>query len=256
MTAPVSNGGEAWRLLARLALATAMLLATAGPPVAGAQDTTASTRTYLLEVRIGEASGVGAHSTTLVGKDAGAVGLTFAFEASRRSWGWVSFDFRPMTAPYDYFSSPSPVPPSIGMYSIMAGVSRKFGRPIGRSRWQPLELGVGAGASRVEMIAYGPVGPQDYPADAQLERLAVGLVSAVRWQPAAAARLHLTLPLGSAFRIGGGVSLVATHVGDVRLWDGLWEPTGVGSRYRPTTRVWAFGTTVTAPVTVSLALKL
>lgn len=244
------------RRLARL-LGIAALLIGGWPRAARPQETTASNRTYLLDFHVGHTATVGGRSRGLVAEN-GAASLAFAFEATRRSWGWVSFDFRPMTSLWGYRTDV--VPPRVGMYAITAGVSRKLGPAIGRTRWLPIEVGLGAGATRVEIMSNGYIGANtpasELPPDAELERVPFELMRSLRWRPAAAARARLSVPIGSAFRLGVGASLLATRVGDVRLWDGGWEPTGTESRYRPTPRVWSFGTVVTAPVTIGLSLKL
>lgn len=241
-----------------VAMCVAAAIVTSWPQPAAAQGH-ASDRIYLLDFHIGQTVSVGGRGRRLVA-DNGAAGVAFAFQATRRSWGWVSFDFRPTAAAWEewYYTQPqSDLPPSVGMYAITGGGSWRFGPAIGRSRWLPLEVGLGAGATRVEIVSNGSRMTPEFPAESQFEDVfAAGLLSSLRWRPTAVARLRLSLPVGSAFRLGAGASLLATHLGDVRLWDGGWEQTGTDSRYRPTSRIWSFGTVVTAPITVTLSLKL
>lgn len=224
----------------------------AGTGAARAQDTTASGRVFLLEARAGTTEALGATSRSLVGPD-DAIGVTFGFQLRGNSWGWASADYRPWNSSRLY---PGPgMSPGISLYTLTAGVSRTFGLPFGGMRWRPFEVGLGVGATQVKLQATGPNEPTSLPPDAELEGLSSELVSTSRWRPAAAARLRVAIPLVRAVRLSATAGLIATHVGDVRLWNGRWEPTGEGSRYRASTQVWSYGTILTVPLTVGVGFQ-
>lgn len=218
---------------------------------AAAQDSTGADRAFVLEGRAGVMQAIGGTGRMLIdprSPDA-AMGVTLGFQLSSRTWGWVSVDYKPDNQSARYGSSASDVPP-IGLYALTAGVSRSFGLPGMPARWTPFELGLGAGATQTEIWPAGPLSGAAAPPEAELESVAEsGLLGYRRWRPAAAGRLRIAVPIGP-LRLSGTAGLLATYVGNVRLWDGGWEPTGEGNRYRPTAKVWRFGTVVTVPLTV------
>jgi hypothetical protein len=227
---------------------TAGLVAAGAFETARAQDTTTSERAYVLEGRLGGTAAVGAKTRRYLTDDA-AVGVTLAFEISERWWGWASADYKPWN-----WSGFGESPPAINMYALTAGVSRRIGLPFVSRRRKPFELGLGVGATQVQMHSQS-LGGEGAPPGAQLDDVASsGLLGSVRWRPTAAARLRLAVPIW-ALRVSATAALHATYVGDVPLWDGGWEPTGEGSRYRPSARVWSFGTVLTAPVTLGLGFS-
>lgn len=231
---------------------TLAVVALSGIQPARAQDTTASDRVYLLEWRLGGTAPLGGRTAHLV-NTAATAGATFAFQISHRSWGWVSADYTPWQWS-DAYRTPD-MPPGGSMYALITGVSRTFGLPFASARWKPFEAGLGLGATQthIEMPpniqGAGTAPPPDAPRDD-----VSGLLSYRRWRPAAAARLRVALPIGP-LRLSATAGLLATYVGDVPLWDGRWEPVGDGSRYRPSSRIWSYGTTLTAPVTLGLGLR-
>jgi hypothetical protein len=238
-----------------LVLLTSLGLLTAGgrTGAARAQDTTASGRVFLLEARVGTTEALGATSRSLVGPDA-AIGVTFGFQLRGSSWGWASADYRPGNSSTLY---PGPgMSPWISLYTVTVGVSRAVGLPFAGTRWRPFEVGLGVGATQVNLEATRTNEPTTFPPDAEFEDLTSSdLLSSSRWRPAAAARLRVAIPLVRAVRLSATAGLIATHVGDVRLWNGRWEPTGEGSRYRPSTQVWSYGTILTVPLTVGVGFR-
>jgi len=121
--------------------------------------------------------------------------MTFAFQLSHRSWGWVSADYRPSNSSVMY---PGPgMSPAVSLYALTAGLSRTFGLPFAPARWRPFELGLGAGATQAqfETRAYQGTGGTGLPPDAQFEDVASsGLLSSSRWRPTATARLRVACP--------------------------------------------------------------
>jgi len=229
------------------------VLTAGGHGTARAQDTTRSERAFLLEGRVGVTEALGAGSRYLVGPD-GAAGVTFAFQLSGYQWGWVSADYKPWNSSVLYPGSG--MAPGIGLYTLTAGVSRTFGVPFARMRWRPFEIGLGLGATKVDLQSNAHSDLEGIPADAEFESVFDSeLMSTSPWRPSAAARLRIGAPLFRAVRVSATAGLIATHVGDVRLWNGRWEPTGEGSRYRPSSEVWSFGTIVTVPLTVGLGFR-
>jgi hypothetical protein len=234
-------------------VASVSALVVGGFASARAQDTTASDRAYLLEGRLGGTAALGGRTRDLVGSHA-AVGVTFAFQISRHSWGWVSADYMPFN--WSGYERPD-MPPGISMYALTTGVSRAFGSPFAWGPWKPFEVGLGVGATQMDIQLPANIGGTGAspPPDAQLDDLSSSRLLAYRqWRPAAAARLRMALPIGP-LRLSATAGLLATYVGDVPLWNGGWEPTGQGSRYRPSSRVWSYGTTFTAPLTVGLGFR-
>jgi hypothetical protein len=215
---------------------------------ARAQDTTTSGRAYILEGRLGGTAAVGARTRQVLA-DGPAFGATLGFEISQRWWAWASADYRPTIW---YGSEPSP--PPLNMYALTAGVSRRIGLPFVSGRRKPFELGLGVGATQVHM--YSRIsGSGGVPPGAQLDDVgSSGLLESITWRPTAAARLRLAVPIW-ALRVSATAALHATYVGDVPLWDGGWEPTGEGSRYRRSARTWSFGTMFTAPVTLGFGFR-
>jgi hypothetical protein len=224
------------------------VIASAVADPARAQDTTTSERAYILEGRLGGTGAVGARTRRFLADDAG-LGVTLAFEITQRWWGWASADYRPSNG-YTFEQSP----PSMSMYALTAGASRRIGLPFVSGRRKPFELGLGVGATQVHM--YSPTsGSGGAPPDAPLDDLgSSGLLESIRWRPTAAARLRLAVPIW-ALRVSATAALHATYIGDVPLWNGGWEPTGEGSRYRPSARIWSFGTMFTAPVTLGFGFR-
>jgi hypothetical protein len=243
--------GVAHRTLSVLAAAGA--LAAGGPASAPAQDTTAFDRGFLLEVRAGTTEALGATTKYLVGPDA-AIGVTFAFQLERRWWGWVSGDYKPENSSVAYLGPG--MSPRVGLYTLTAGVSRTFGLPFGLVRWRPFELGLGVGATQAQFQSTAQSQAGQFPPDAQFEDVfSSDLMESSRWRPSAAARLRIAVPVLRAVRLSVTAAVVATRVGDVRLWDGGWEATGEGSRYRPTSETWSYGTIFTVPLTVGVGLR-
>jgi hypothetical protein len=236
-------------------------LAVVALDVAAAQDTTAIERTFVLEGRLGVSDGLGGKSGALVKADA-ATGVTLAFHLSRQWWGWASADYRSDFGAGTWYTSDRP--PALELYTLAAGVSRTFGLPFLPSRWRPLEIGFGIGATQSEIqttanqfgntVTTLPDG-SPYPPDAVFERV-VGtrLWSSARWLPTMAGRVRMAAPLGP-LRLSVTAGILATYVGDVQLWDGGWAPTGEGMVYRPTSRVWSYGTLLTVPVTAGLGFR-
>lgn len=235
-------------------LATVAVVALSGIQTARAQDTTASDRVYLLEWRLGGTAPLGGRTAHLV-STAATAGATFAFQISRRSWGWVTADYTPWQSS-DAFTTPD-TPPGGSMYALVAGLSRTFGFPFTPARWKPFDAGLGLGATQTQIEmppnieTAGAAPPPDAPHD---DLSGSGLLSYRRWRPAAAARLRVALPIGP-LRLSATAGLLATYVGDVPMWDGRWEPVGNPSRYRPSSRIWSYGTTFTAPVTLGLGFR-
>lgn len=231
-----------------------------GLETARAQDTTAREPDFILEARVGQTEALGGTSRTLVGPDA-AVGVTFAFQLSQRVSGWLSADFRPSNVSTMYRDGTSP---AVEFYALTGGLSRTFGLPFLPSRWRPFELGFGIGATQtaIETRANSYSGvplltPEGttFPPDAEFERVFdTALWSSTRWRPTAAVRLRMALPLGP-LRLSATAGVLATPVGDVRLWDGRWESAEDGTSYRPTSKVWSFGTVYTAPLTIGLGVR-
>lgn len=228
--------------------------------VARAQDTTASERSFILEGRLGVSDGLGGKSGSLVRANA-VTGVTLSFHLSRHWWGWASADYRSDLGSGRWSGDSSP---ALELYTIAAGVSRTLGLPILPARWRPFELGFGIGATQSliqttanqfgNTISANPEG-STFPPDAVFERvLGTRLWSSSRWLPTMAGRLRMAAPLGP-IRLSVTAGVVATYVGDVQLWDGGWEPTGEGAHYRPTSKVWSYGTLLTVPVTVGLGFR-
>jgi hypothetical protein len=225
------------------------LFAAAG--AAQGQDSTAFRRRILLEARVGTTEMLGDPGRTLIGPD-DAIGVAAAVQLSPKFAAWLNTDFRPSNSSKLY---PGPgLSPAVSMLALTAGVSRAFGPPLGRLQWRPIEVGLGAGATRttVEWRGYNDV--TEPPPGAQVEDpRAAGLLSSARWRPTAAARLRFAVPLGSVV-LSATAALLATRVGDVPLWNGQWEPTDDPSRYRAGRQTWRYGTTIMTPLTVGLGL--
>jgi hypothetical protein len=242
------------RNASRIALALGALgLAVADTPLVIAQDTAASDRAFFLEARLGTTEALGARSRYLVGPDA-AIGVTFGFQLKGSSWGWVSGDYKPGNSSVLY---PGPgMSPWVSLYSLTGGVSRTFGLPQILPRWRPFEIGVGVGATQVQAESRAQSDLTSIPPDAQFESLDdTELLSSSRWRPAVAARFRISVPLAPFMRLSATAGLVATHVGDVRLWNGKWESTGEPGRYRPSAATWPFGTLLSVPLTLGIGFK-
>ncbi len=232
----------------RLRLALVAWLTSGGFVTAHAQDTAASSRDFILEGRLGVTKGLDARSRSLIGPEV-AAGVTLAFQLSQRAWGWASVDYMPSILDPRY-DDPRIGSPTIGFYSLTAGVSRTFGLPLLRSRWRLFEVGLGAGATQTELSPW--VVWTSPPPGAEVENR--GALGFRRWRPAAAARLRIAVPIG-ALRLSGTAGLLATYIGDVPLWNGGWEATGDGSRYRLSTTVWPMGTVISVPLTIGLGFR-
>ena len=246
-------------MIRRNSLLVASILAAVALDAALAQDTSTVEPTFILEGRIGANGGIG-RSRSLLKLDA-ATGVTFAFQLSRHWWGWTSADYRSDAGQITWGGDGLP---AVELYTLTAGVSRTFGLPFLPSRWRPFEIGVGIGSTQSEILTTAdlaaaripatPEGPR-FPPDAVFEPVyGTRLWSSSRWLPTMAGRLRMAAPLG-ALRLSVTAGLHATYVGDVQLWDGGWESTGDGTPYRPTSKVWSFGTLLTAPVTVGLGFR-
>jgi hypothetical protein len=226
------------------------LFAAAG--VAQGQDSAAFRRRILLEARAGMTEMLGDPGRTLIGPD-DAIAVAGAAQLSPKFAAWLNADFRPSNSSRLY---PGPgASPAVSMLALTVGVSRTFGPPLGRVRLRPIDMGLAAGATRilVEWRGYNDV--TEPPPGAQAEDpQAAGLLSSARWRPTAAARLRLAAPIGRVVRLSAAAALLATHVGDVRLWNGQWEPTGDGSRYRASSQTWRYGTAVSVPFTLGLGV--
>jgi hypothetical protein len=234
-----------------IVIAAALVAAAAG--TARAQDSTAVRRLILLELRLGTTEILGDPGRTLIGPD-GAIGLTGAVRVSARLGAWFSADFRPSNSSVLY-NGPD-LSPAVSMYALTAGVSRPLGPSLGRARQRPIEVGVGVGATQMEVQWRGYNNVTQPPPDAQLEDpQSAGLLESRRWRPTATARLRLVLPLGRVARLSATGALAATHVGDVRLFNGRWEPTGDGTRYRASSEAWRYGTIVAVPITFGLGAE-
>ncbi len=226
---------------------------------APAQDTTAIERTFILEGRLGASGGIGGNRALL--KLDASTGVTFAFQLSRHWWGWTSADYRSDVGSSRLGGDGSP---AVELYTLTGGVSRTFGLPFLPSRWRPFEIGVGIGSTQSEIVTTAHWSAArlsamseepSIPADAVLGPVfGTRLWSSTRWLPTMAGRLRMAAPLGP-LRLSVTAGLQATYVGDVQLWDGGWEPTGDGAVYRPTSKVWSFGTLLTIPVTVGLGFR-
>jgi hypothetical protein len=230
----------------------ALVLFAAAAGVGRAQESPAFRRLILVEARVGTTEMLGNPGRTLIGAD-DAIGVGGAVQLSPKLAAWLNADFRPSNSSRLY---PGPgLSPAVSMLALTVGVSRAFGPPIGRAQWRPIDVGLGAGATRtmVEWRGYNDV--TEPPPGAQLEDpRAAGLLSSARWRPTAAARLRLAVPVGRVARLSATAALLATHVGDVRLWNGQWEPTGDGSRYRASSQTWRYGTAVSVPFTLGLGV--
>jgi hypothetical protein len=230
-----------------LILAPALVVALA--QTTRAQDSTASRRPILIEARVGTTEMLGDPGRTLIGPDA-AIGVTVAVEGSRRVGAWFSTDYRPSNSSVLY-NGPT-LSPAVSIHALTAGVYRALGLSIGRARMRPIELGLGVGATRMTAEWRGNTVTEP-PAGAQVDNpWSAGLLSSRRWGPTATARLRIALPLGRIARLSATGALAATRVGDVRLWNGQWEPSGDGTRYRASSETWRYGTIVAVPLTLGV----
>lgn len=146
--------------------------------------------------------------------------------------------------------------PAVSIYALTVGVSRALGPAVGRSGVRPIEVGLGVGATQVgvEWRSYDAV--SEPPPGAQVEDpRAAGLLTSRRWHPSATARLRLVVPLARLIRLSATGALAVTPVGDVRLWNGQWEPVGDGTRYRASSQAWRYGTVVSVPLTLGLGAE-
>ena len=229
----------------------ATLLAVAPAQATHGQDSTASRWPVLIEARVGTTEMLGDPGRTLIGPDA-AIGVTVAVEVSRRLGTWFSMDYRPTNSSVLY-NGPT-LSPAVTIHALTAGVYRALGPTIGRARMRPIELGLGVGMTRVRAEWRGNTVTEP-PAGAPFEDpWSAGLLSSRRWGGTATARLRIALPLGRVARLSATGALAATRVGDVRLWNGQWEPTGDGNSYRPSSDTWRYGTVVTVPLTLGLGV--
>ena len=223
------------------------MTAASGVARADAQDTGSTSRAFVFEGRLGVTDALGA-SRMVVGQSA-AAGATLAFQLSRRIWGWASVDYKP-TDTYRYYLGQ----PAIGLYTLSAGLSRTFGMPFLPDRWRPIEFGLGLGATQTE-IWPEPVWREDPPPSDMLpDGAGFRATSFQGWRPTAAMRLRLALPIGP-LRLSATAGILATHVGGVQLWDGGWEPTGDGTRYRLTSAPWSPRTIYSVPLTAGLGFR-
>jgi hypothetical protein len=248
-------------MIMRRPLVFAGILAAAAPQAGPAQDTTVAERTFILEGRLGVSDGLGGRSGALLNPTA-MTGVSLAFHLSRHWWGWASADYQSDLGSTSRLYMDSRVrPPALELYTLTAGVARRVGLPFLPSHWRPFEIGVGIGATQSEIqtmanTSGNTVFTRDrFPPDAEFESVfGTGLWSSTRWLPTTAARLRMAAPLGP-LRLSLTTGITATYVGDVQLWDGGWEPTGEGTRYRPTSTVWSYGTLLTVPLSVGLGFR-
>jgi hypothetical protein len=236
---------RAKRFVTRLAEASLVTAGWAGS--AAAQDSSSAGPVFTLEARGGTIATLGATRQRLQAPLVVA-GVTFSFKVTDRLWGWTSIEYQPSAESTSWYE-PSELP-VVGLYSLTAGVSRRFGVPLTKIRWRPFELGLGLGASQTDIYGLNRYWTSP-PSGADTERLDPALLSSIRWRPTVAARARFEIPVW-ALRLSASAGLLATHVGDVRLWDGGWEATEDGSRYRPSSKVWRLGTVVTVPLSVGL----
>jgi hypothetical protein len=251
-------------MIRRRVLILAGILAAAAPQTGSAQEPTAAERSFILEGRLGVSDGLGGRSGSLVKPNA-ITGVSLSFHLSRHWWGWASADYRSDLGAYpDWYSDNRVRAPALELYTLTAGIARTFGLPFLPSRWRPLEIGVGIGATQSEIQTTAnrsgntvsrTSGGSNVPSNAEFEPLFnTSLWASTRWLPTMAARLRMAAPLGP-LRLSLTTGITATYVGDVQLWDGGWEPTGEGTRYRPTSTVWSYGTLLTVPLTVGLGFR-
>jgi hypothetical protein len=233
----------------RAVVVAAALVAAAG---AAAQESTAPRRPILIELRVGKTEMLGEPARTLIGPD-DAIGLTGAVQLSPTLGAWVSADYRPLNSSVLY---PGPgLSPAVSLYGLTVGVSRRLGPALGRVRLRPIEIGLGAGAT--QMVAETRISQfTEPPPNAQPEApYAAELLESRRWRPTGCVRLRLAVPLGRVARLSAAGALAATHAGDVRLWNGQWESSAGGTRYRASAQVWRYGTIVAVPLTLGLGAE-
>jgi hypothetical protein len=233
-------------------LAAVALTAFAAASAALAQDPTPARLPILIEVRVGTTEILGSPGRALIGPD-DAIGVTGALQLSPNLGAWLSADYRPSNSSRLY---PGPgLSPAVSIYALTVGVSRRFGPAVGRARLRPIELGVGAGATRIEASARVSQ-PTEPPASLQPEAPAVWeLLESTRWRPTALTRLRLAVPLGRVARLSATAALAATRAGDVRLWNGQWETSADGTRYHAASETWRYGTIVVVPITFGLGAE-
>jgi hypothetical protein len=234
------------------AVVVAAALVAVASAAARTQESTAPRRPILIELRVGKTEMLGDPGRTLVGPD-DAIGLTGAVQLSSTVGAWVSADYRPSNSSVLY---PGPgLSPAVSLYALTVGVSRRVGPALGRVRLRPIEIGLGAGAT--QMVAETRINQvTEPPPNAQPEApYAAELLESRRWRPTGCVRLRLAVPLGRVARLSAAGALAASHAGDVRLWNGRWESTGGGTRYRASTQVWRYGTIVAVPLTLGLGAE-
>jgi hypothetical protein len=235
-----------------LVLGVFAVLSGGAPVIARAQDSTGSGRSFLLEARLGTMESVGATSRYLASFEP-AFGATLAFQLKGTWWGWLSGDYMPTNWSTMYAARRSP---AVGLYTLAGGVSRRVGFPLGLAGWQPFEFGLGVGATQVQVQSTAQSQTAGLPPDAEFDRVSdSGLFSSSRWRPAAAARFRVAVRVVRAVHLTGTAGLIATHVGTVPVWNGGWEPTGDGARYRPSSEPSAFGTILTMPLTLGIGVR-
>jgi hypothetical protein len=229
-------------------LALACVLGVVGSATASAQDTAATDRAFIFEGRLGAVIVAGGSSRRLF-RPGPATGATLAFHVARHTWGWASVDYKPTESDQASLGRPT-----VGLYTLSAGMARTFGMPFLPSRWRPIELGLGLGATQTEIWPDRRPTDDPPPPDMQLEAGHLSLLYFREWRPAIATRLRLALPLGP-LRLSATAGVVATYVGGPQLWDGGWEPTGDGLHYRLTSAPWSPRILYAVPLTAGFGFK-